>query len=276
MAGLVYTQDSPLPTEPEESEATKKDSDSEVLKQKANLLNIQQLNQVVRRLFMYTVSLAVSRGLCVVLSFVFLAMCNSAKRDAQTVGNSTSSRSTDQSQPTRTFTLDQGEGGAGRLDSPAASSRQSSFLPLAFAVRILPEDFAIGALPGTAGSEDAILGKVDEFIQALARREIKENLLLQERQRLLTSSLTHPLSQIPSITSYRIGRTQILEEGRISARVRLFSTVGVTEGEIYLNHEQSGWLISDVQIDLMHLSKAYRQPESKFYPVGYEWLTSFP
>ncbi len=143
--------------------------------------------------------------------------------------------------------------------------------------RIIPEDFKIGPLQDIfdPGNKKGITLIMEQFLKSLTRGEIEEDLLIPSNRTELSRFLGYHIGRGLIPRSYRFGSINLYDPALARANVRLFSSTGVSEGEIYLTKEEGLWYITDLQIAFEQLSIAYRQSDSKFMPYTYGWTIQF-
>ena len=128
-------------------------------------------------------------------------------------------------------------------------SSSPDFLPI-HSNTILPDDFKIGALQDIQdeiGDEQKIISAVRSFLELLCSGEINSEYLIPVKKEELSRFLNHHIKQNLIIRSFRIGIITI-QENTAWMNIRLFSDIGITEGELYLSYDNRKWYISDIQI----------------------------
>jgi hypothetical protein len=141
--------------------------------------------------------------------------------------------------------------------------------------RTLPEDFAIGPLADvrdSAAAEDGAIDLADRFLAALVAGKVDRSLLAPDAEARVSDSLSYGLARAHAPIAFRIGAPRRREGGEITAAVRLFSSVGTSEGEIYLAESASQWLVADLQLNMAELAVARAKPKERYFPSAYRWL----
>jgi hypothetical protein len=137
---------------------------------------------------------------------------------------------------------------------------------------VVARDFRIGPLdvPAAGGRTEASQ-VLSRFLDAMTRGEVAGDLLDPESRERITRSLTYFIDKGILPTRYRVGELRDAGESEILANVRLFGAPGVAEGEVYLVHAESGWMVGDLQIGLALLAEPYEPPQAPFVPSSYEY-----
>lgn len=143
--------------------------------------------------------------------------------------------------------------------------------------RIIPEDFKIGPLQDNfdPGNNKDLTLIIDQFLKILTRGKIEEDLLIPSDRTELSRFLAYHIGRGLIPRSYRFGSINLDDPSVARANVRLFSEIGVSEGEIYLAKEHGIWYISDLQIAFEQLGIAYQKSDEKFIPCSYGWTIQF-
>jgi len=139
----------------------------------------------------------------------------------------------------------------------------------------MPEDFLIGPLGDPrAGDADlkAALQTATSFLTQLTKGTVDKSLLAADSVAAVSDNLSFGLKQGDIPVSARVGAPSAHENGEITAAVRLFSSVGASEGEIYLVRSGKQWLVDDVQINLDQLTVKREKSNTRFFPSPYRWL----
>ena len=164
------------------------------------------------------------------------------------------------------------------LPPPRVGTAQN-LLPLESSTHI-PEDFKIGSLQDTMESDRDLMlisERVMGFLNSLKSAELVKEHLLPSKREELSRFLNFYLEQDLYPQDFRIGTATISERaGLRSARlnVRLFGSIGVTEGELYLSIEDQKWYISDIQVGFELLRQPYSPSKERFVPSEYSWTLS--
>jgi hypothetical protein len=141
--------------------------------------------------------------------------------------------------------------------------------------RIMPEDFKIGPLGDRRTErqdESRALEAAGAFLDHLVAGSVDKKLLTPESQDAVSDSLTFGLHQGNAPTGYRLGSPKTRDDGEVTAPVRLFGSLGTSEGQIYVAQSGSQWLVADLQLNLAQLSVKREKPKEKFFPLEYRWL----
>ncbi len=162
---------------------------------------------------------------------------------------------------------------------PAAAKKDtgvSSLLTLgARDQRTLPEDFKIGqiadVLAGDADTQQA-LKAANAFLARLAAGKVDPGVLAPEAQSRISDMIAFAVEHGSVPRTWRLGSLRKRETGEMTAAVRLFGTVGTSEGELTLEHSARQWLISDFQISLGALQVKPEKPKDRFFPSSYRWM----
>ncbi len=143
--------------------------------------------------------------------------------------------------------------------------------------RIIPEDFKIGPLQDNLdpGNKKDLTFIIDQFLKTLTRGGIEEDLLIPSDRTELSRFLAYHIGKDLIPRSCRFGLINLDDPSVARANVRLFSEIGVSEGEIYLAKEHGIWYISDLQIAFEQLGIAYQKSDKKFMPCSYGWTIQF-
>ena len=173
-----------------------------------------------------------------------------------------------------TITLAQEQPAAAAV-APRQRTDVSSLLSLARDGRTLPEDFKVGAL-GDARAGDAdeqqALAAATSFLGRLEAGKIDATLLDPGAQSRLSDMLDFGIQRGDVPRSYRIGAPRKHEDGEITASVRLFGSVGTSEGEIAMARTGGHWLITDIQISMDDMQAKPEKPTQRFFPSSYRWM----
>jgi hypothetical protein len=151
----------------------------------------------------------------------------------------------------------------------------ASLMALGHTARQLPEDFKIGPLGDARGSrqdENRAITTAEAFLKSIVAGSVDTRLLTPDSQDSVADTLAYGLRQGYKPVSYRLGAPKSQENGQVTATVRLFSSEGASEGEIYLARAGSEWLVADLQLSLAQLSVKREPAKDKFYPSSYRWL----
>jgi hypothetical protein len=160
---------------------------------------------------------------------------------------------------------------------PAAKGLASagSLVALGREGRMLPEDFKIGPLGDALAAEKGQVPAMQvagQFLTGLVGGKVDKELISDDARDTMAGTLTFGLSNGDTPTSWRLGRPRTRADGEVTAAVRLFGREGTSEGEIYVTHAGSRWLVADLQISLADLSVKSEKPKEKFFPLDYRWL----
>jgi len=151
----------------------------------------------------------------------------------------------------------------------------TSLMALGGTSRSVPEDFQIGPLgdPKAADADlRAALQTATSFLTQLIQGTVDRSLLSADSADSVSDTVSFGLKRGDTPVSVRVGAPNAHENGEITAAVRLFSAVGVTEGEIYLVRSAKQWLVDDLQINLDQLTVKREKSNTRFFPSPYRWL----
>ena len=141
--------------------------------------------------------------------------------------------------------------------------------------RMLPEDFKIGPLGDDRTAEkdqDAALQAAGRFLAALVAGTVDKDLIAESSRNAMSGTLSFGLENGDVPTAWRLGKPRTRDDGEVTAAVRLFGRGSSSEGEIYVTHAGSAWLVADLQLSLADLSVKDEKPKGKFFPLDYRWL----
>jgi len=141
--------------------------------------------------------------------------------------------------------------------------------------RFLPEDFKIGPLGDARGSDlrgDKAMTTAEHFLSHLVGGTIETKDISPDAQASLSDTISYGLKRGYQPIAYRLGAIKTDANGQMSATLRLWGTVGTSEGEIYFTRVGEEWLVSDLQLSLAQMAVAKTAPKEKFFPSAYRWL----
>ncbi len=141
--------------------------------------------------------------------------------------------------------------------------------------RLVAQDFKIGPLQDMLADQyDKIsaVSTVREFLNALSKKTVKQELIQENMRTEIMRSLQYPLKQGLVPETYRIGKAIPESNQELSVNVRLYKGQNSTEGEIYLAKNQDTWIITDFQVGLTLLAEKQTKETEPFSPSSYKWL----
>jgi hypothetical protein len=148
-------------------------------------------------------------------------------------------------------------------------------MALGRAAPILPEDFKIGPLGDDRGEQqdqNRAMDAADRFLSGLVSGSVDKALLAADSREAVSDTLSFGIGHGNTPTSFRVGRPRTRDDGEVTAAVRLFGKESSSEGEIYVSHSGSEWLVADLQLNLAELSVKQEKAKEKFFPLEYRWL----
>ncbi|GEM_PF-5513620 len=168
----------------------------------------------------------------------------------------------------------------GKKTTPTAKNTPPGYESVRFiaageASFIFPKDFKLDSLEGlidARGETSRILKRLIPFLIAMEKGKVDNDLIESEVRSDLSSTLKFHFERGNIPVSYRIGEVNKNGEGKASVNLRLFSSVGSSEGEIYLIKKDKVWYIEGVQIDLNRLSVKEKGEKKKFDPSPFNWM----
>ena len=177
----------------------------------------------------------------------------------------------------KTITLKEGGKNTGKSNTKVpktiTGAGTTSLMQSAKGDFVYPIDFRIGSLEGflESGKNSKIARKIESFFSDFKKGKVEEDLIYSEIRSELTDTLKYHISQKHLPVSFRIGVINI-DDGKATANIRLFSKIGSSEGEIYLEKKNNDWYITGLQLDLNQLSVESNEKKEKFSPSPYNWM----
>jgi len=140
---------------------------------------------------------------------------------------------------------------------------------------LYPVDYKIGPLQELTGKDkeqQSLISIITRFFNALIKGNVEKELLYKENATTLLGFLNFNLkNQKDKLTRFRIGKIDIKTEAA-QVNIRLYSSKGVTEGEIFFINTENTWLISDLQVNFELLAVEHKESADKFLPGTYYWM----
>ena len=178
-------------------------------------------------------------------------------------------------QPNPSIVLTKENSAAAQAGKPRTFASPAALMAMDREKRFLPEDFKIGPLGDTRGEDgqtNGALARAEDFLGRLVAGIVETRDIASESQASLSDTLRYGLQRGTTPTAYRIGTAGADASGQWAAPVRLWGTVGTSEGEIYLVQAGGEWLVQDLQVSLAELAVARITPKEKYFPSAYRWL----
>ena len=162
-------------------------------------------------------------------------------------------------------------------NAPQAPQRDlgplSEFLSLDPESRFIASDRRIGRLIDRYSTNTeirAIYRLTSEFFDGLAKKKILDNLILPSERLELQRTLSYTLRDDTLPKKYRIGDFTYTDETGGYLKILVIGEPGMSEGEVYFEKTDAGWLIADVQVDLLALAQAAHEDDTGFQPEDYD------
>jgi hypothetical protein len=177
--------------------------------------------------------------------------------------------------PKQTIALAKEQPAAPTTVAPRQNTDVTSLLTLGRDSRILPEDFKIGAFADArAGDPDEqqAMAVAGSFLSRLVSGKVEAALLDPGSESRVSDMLDFGIQRGDVPRSYRLGAPKKHESGEITASIRLFGTVGTSEGEISLARASGHWFVTDLQISMDDLQVKQEKPTERFFPSSYRWM----
>lgn len=138
------------------------------------------------------------------------------------------------------------------------------------------EDLVIGTLHNVYEAEQAeqnVYRIIEQFLSSLVEGAMDEDVVDPESAQYLLRLLEYHFENQNLPEDFRVGEIFIADNsGR--ADIRLFGGTGRAAGEIFCTETESGWYVTDLQIDLSELNEPY-EIEGPYEPNVYRWIHQF-
>jgi len=177
--------------------------------------------------------------------------------------------------PKQTIALAREQPATATTVAPQQNTDVTSLLSLGRDSRILPEDFKIGAFGDTrAGDPDdqQAMAVAASFLSRLVSGKVEAAMLDPGCESRVSDMLDFGIQRGDVPLTYRLGAPKKHESGEITASIRLFGTVGTSEGEISLARASGHWFVTDLQISMDDLQVKQEKPTERFFPSSYRWM----